>query len=154
MFFFFLLTNAANLGLTETQFTFMLTNEGRALMSITFGTSWDICRRSVKALFLYPRHKQADSVHDIWQQECSILLYTRRHSTYFHTVKSTVRTVPLRLFHLFHNTSYCEAAPMSSGENILLFTLISFFICPRKWLWHMFATKCGQIRANSCFYKL
>lgn len=36
------------------------------------------------------------------------LLGVRRHSTYFDTLKSQVHTVLLRLFHLFHFTSYCK----------------------------------------------
>lgn len=57
----------------------------------------------------------------------------RRRSAYLDTVKSTVHTVPLRLFHLFHNTtSYCEAALIQSGKNILLCTLMIFFLCPEK----------------------
>lgn len=42
----------------------------------------------------------------------------RRRSAYLDTVKSTVHTVPLRLFHLFHNTtSYCEAALIQLGKR-------------------------------------
>lgn len=107
-------------------------------------SSWDICGGTQLKHFFY--------IHFINKQDCvpasrnaGKTSCVRRHSTCSDAVKSTVRAVPLRLFHLFHNTtSYCEAALIQFGRKYSS-------VLQENYFWLKFATRCGQMQANSCF---
>lgn len=101
-------------------------------------SSWDICGGTQLKHFFY--------IHFINKQDCvpasrnaGKTSCVRRHSTCSDAVKSTVRAVPLRLFHLFHNTtSYCEAALIQFGRKYSS-------VLQENYFWLKFATRCGQM---------
>lgn len=116
----FFLTNAANHGLTETHVTCIVIVWRKSFNVNYFGTSdassWDICGRSVKALLIFTSQtsRLCTWYLPVGMQEpppCEETLH-------FDTVKSTVHTVPLRLFHLFsHQYKLLRSCSDLDGRN-------------------------------------